>query len=353
MKISIYPLQSGYYQVSYRHPISGKRTRKRFSSKKEAKLYGQNIERKWLKGELNQFSESLVSELIEQHLERCPDSKLTKRKITFVAFYDHFGHYKLKYLTKVELDSWFIKIKKERDYSDRTLSLVKNQLSHFFRYLEDEGLISSSPLAKIRFKRFVPPKRPRIVMSIDEIQTLLKNAETFSPDKLYPFLATVAHTGARKQEITGLNREDINFETGLIHLKKTKNGRERFIRMSPQLTEILRHHLTTHDQQPVFITKAQGVVGRHCEFERLIVKFRAFFPMKQNNWTLHALRHSFAYNFLKLGGQMYQLQAILGHRSIDVTVDLYGQLQAQDIPCPSPYEDDFQPTQNNQCRTRS
>ena len=37
---------------------------------------------------------------------------------------------------------------------------------------------------------------------------------------------------------------------------------------------------------------------------------------------------------------MYQLQAILGHRSIDVTVDLYGQLQAQDVDCPSPYEMD-------------
>lgn len=35
---------------------------------------------------------------------------------------------------------------------------------------------------------------------------------------------------------------------------------------------------------------------------------------------------------------MYQLQAILGHRSIDVTVDLYGQLEAQCVACPSPYE---------------
>ncbi len=29
--------------------------------------------------------------------------------------------------------------------------------------------------------------------------------------------------------------------------------------------------------------------------------------------------------------QMYQLQAILGHKSISMTIDLYGQLKATDI----------------------
>jgi site-specific recombinase XerD len=48
-------------------------------------------------------------------------------------------------------------------------------------------------------------------------------------------------------------------------------------------------------------------------------------------WTCHDLGHSFAHNFLKRGGQMYQLQAILGHRQIRITLDLYGQLSAVDL----------------------
>ena len=58
----------------------------------------------------------------------------------------------------------------------------------------------------------------------------------------------------------------------------------------------------------------------------------------QKNWGCHSLRHSFAFNYLRKGGQMYQLQAILGHRSIQMTVDLYGQIQAKDIERPSPYD---------------
>ena len=69
-----------------------------------------------------------------------------------------------------------------------------------------------------------------------------------------------------------------------------------------------------------------------------MIKFKVYFPIENKDWGSHSLRHSFAYNFLKKGGNMYQLQAILGHRSIDVTVDLYGQLQAQDVENPSPYE---------------
>ncbi|MBI2519021.1 MAG: tyrosine-type recombinase/integrase [Bdellovibrio sp.] len=56
------------------------------------------------------------------------------------------------------------------------------------------------------------------------------------------------------------------------------------------------------------------------------------------DWRMHDLRHSFAYNYLLNGGEMYQLQAILGHKSIKMTVDLYGKLQAQDIKNPSPYK---------------
>jgi hypothetical protein len=34
---------------------------------------------------------------------------------------------------------------------------------------------------------------------------------------------------------------------------------------------------------------------------------------------------------------MYQLQAILGHKTITQTVDNYGRLQAEDVENPSPY----------------
>ncbi|MCB0390721.1 MAG: tyrosine-type recombinase/integrase [Bdellovibrionales bacterium] len=55
-------------------------------------------------------------------------------------------------------------------------------------------------------------------------------------------------------------------------------------------------------------------------------------------WRVHDLRQSFAHNYLKSGGEMYELKAILGHKSIQMTVDLYGNFQAEDVSKVSPYE---------------
>jgi len=79
------------------------------------------------------------------------------------------------------------------------------------------------------------------------------------------------------------------------------------------------------------------MIGRQ-RLQRAMRRFKKHFP-NGKNWGPHALRHSFAFNFLKQGGNMYQLQAILGHKSIDVTVDTYGQIAAQDVENACPYED--------------
>jgi site-specific recombinase XerD len=78
------------------------------------------------------------------------------------------------------------------------------------------------------------------------------------------------------------------------------------------------------------------MVPKHI-IERNLNAFKEFYSINKN-WGAHSLRHSFAYNFLKKGGNMYQLQAILGHKSINVTIDVYGQLAAQDVESVSPYE---------------
>jgi site-specific recombinase XerD len=55
-------------------------------------------------------------------------------------------------------------------------------------------------------------------------------------------------------------------------------------------------------------------------------------------WRCHDLRHSFSFNFLKRGGDMYALKAMLGHQSIQLTVDLYGHFTAEHVERVSPYE---------------
>jgi len=346
IKPTIYGLQDGSFQVSFTNPTTGKRKRYTRDTEKAAKILRDEIERKLRLKQFAYFSDAYVGELIEQHLRDFPDSKFRERQNMFKSFYDEFAAVKIGAVDANALRRWFAKIKLENDYSDRTLNAIKTQINFLFRDLVEQELMESSPLDKIWFKRKPPPKRPRVVMSVDEVKTILTNAQRFSPTVLFPYLSTVAHTGGRRKEIVRLNRGDINFDTGLVHFKHTKNGHERWVRMSPTVQEVIRENLNNHNLDPLIVKDGKRI-DHHGEIERLMDKFKMYFPMHDQKWGSHSLRHSFAYNFLLRGGKMYQLQAILGHRSIDVTIDLYGQLQAQTIECPSPYENNFNKEKDN------
>lgn len=74
----------------------------------------------------------------------------------------------------------------------------------------------------------------------------------------------------------------------------------------------------------IFLSQKGTQLGRYQvegTIESLQKKYRGM-----KGWRCHDLRNSFAYNYLKRVGEMYALKAILGHKSIQLTVDLYRSL---------------------------
>lgn len=132
-----------------------------------------------------------------------------------------------------------------------------------------------------------------------------------------------------------LKWSEVNFATKYITFLETKNGASRHIKMSVNLEEYLFNLFQRRQGEYVF-TNENGNQLNRMKVQRMINAFKEAHPM-QKDWNYHALRHSFAFNFLKNGGDMYKLKAILGHKTIAMTVDLYGDLRAEDIEDPSPY----------------
>ncbi len=335
-EVKIYKTGDGLFQTKFLDPKTGRRKRKRFQSLKEAKGHKCEVETRHQTKGTSAFSDLRVAQGLKIFLEKFPNSNIRERKNHFTDFVEHFGNHRISELDPNDLQEWYSNRKSKLNLSERTMNHVRTQFFGFFEFLVDGDYIRQNPMRKIRFKRHDNPRRSRVVLSIDEVLELLKNAKTFSPTILYPYLYTVAHTGARRSEILRLQRQDVDLKTGLIHLKKTKNCHERFVRMSPSLQKQLTEQLESHKLSNVLLNNEGGPLLR-SELSKLINKFKHYFP-NDKTWGSHSFRHSFAYNFLKKGGEMYQLQAILGHRGIQTTIDLYGQLQAQDIENPSPYE---------------
>jgi integrase len=151
---------------------------------------------------------------------------------------------------------------------------------------------------------------------------------------VYPFLFTLAYTGARREEVRLLKWDHIDFENGLMTFKDTKSGLDRTIRMGPTLSAFLQSLPRISDW--VCMSQFGWLLSRSQIDENIEILQRRHPAMKR--WRCHDLRHSFAFNFLKRGGDMYALRAILGHKTIQLTVDLYGHFSSEHVRNVSPYE---------------
>lgn len=164
----------------------------------------------------------------------------------------------------------------------------------------------------------------------DELQKLLKRpttTESFVEWRCWAAVNTFLATGIRASTLVNLKIGDLDFENDTIHLSKLKNRKQQMVPMSQSLKAALNIYLKlwdwdnddylfpTNDGKQMPVTCMGGSIRRY-NISRGVTKT-----------SLHLFRHTFAKNYILAGGGMAQLQAILGHSTLDMTrkyVNLYG-----------------------------
>jgi len=333
-KVQITKLRNGKFQVAFVNPLTQKRIRKRFNTIEEAKQFEKEVEVLFSKTKLEHLQYLTIGELMQMHFEMVPSTRVDSRKPAFDSFMDNFSNVQIGNLSPNVLKSWLHDLKIKHDYAEITVAHIKGALNHFFNFLIDEGIIGKSPLDFYKINRSSPPKNPRVFLTKEEIKDILGKAKEFSPNFLYPYFMALVHTGARRAEIIALEWKDVDLINNTLRIVDAKGGTQRPVKMSPPLRKLIETLPRTSKQ--VFCNPGGEKIGR-SQLQRHIMSFQYVYP-HHKKWGLHSFRHSFAYNFLKNGGQMYELMAVLGHKSISLTIDLYGKLRSEDIEDPSPYK---------------
>jgi len=175
-------------------------------------------------------------------------------------------------------------------------------------------------------------QKPRVIMTEDELREMLERLSVLDYE-VYRVIYVLCHTGARKNEIRPLKWSQVDFATGFINLHHTKNGEDRSIALNQKLKDFLLD--LSKDHEHVFLNR-KGLLISPWQMDNALAKLQKKYP-NMKKFRCHDLRHSFAFNYLLKGGNMYQLQQILGHKQIGLTVDLYGGLRAKDLKEVSPY----------------
>ena len=129
--------------------------------------------------------------------------------------------------------------------------------------------------------------------------------------------------GCRVSEALELRSADVDLDNLLI----TVHGKGRKAPMSFELRKALFKYrrgegllFTTANGTPWGRIGALRSIKRHC-------RKLGFEPPAR---TLHAIRHTFALNYLRKGGSVFHLQKILGHSTLEMT-RRYANLLTEDL----------------------
>lgn len=332
VKPKIYKLKSGRYQVSYFNASIRKRIRKKFSSCAEADGFVEDLYSKFIVFQSYSSAES-IEIWMRRYLEMNPKAFIVKQGNPLMqSFLKTFGHVPAMSVSHESLLPWLEGFQQERKLSSKTMPNIKSAINQFFQFIVDSKSLAANPMVEIKTIAGLPSK-DRTVLTESEIEILLQKIKAASPDLIYPVVFLLAHTGARLGEIQNLMWKEVHFELGAIQLLRTKNGDDRLIQISQDVLSFLKTLPMINDSVTVSQYQKAWTSGQYRkQFNKIRSKIRF-----EKYWCNHVLRHSFATNYLKSGGDMLKLQKILGHKTLQMTVDLYGQIQSSDVFDVSPF----------------
>ncbi len=179
----------------------------------------------------------------------------------------------------------------------------------------------------------------RYLRTEDEIQRLLRAARD-EGEMTYILYSTAIYTGMREGELAGLRWDDVNFDHRLITVQRsyagpTKAGDVRHVPILDALLSTLRDWRLRHPGKYVFTN--QG--GRPFlpsarifqETLQRVLRAAGFQDIEINGKlehyiVFHSLRHTFASHWVMRGGDLFKLQKILGHKTVQMTMR-YAHLQ--------------------------
>lgn len=169
----------------------------------------------------------------------------------------------------------------------------------------------------------------KIIVTPGEVQSLYKATDS-TPLGLrdMAMLSLYYGCGLRRSEGIGLQTDDIRFDKNLVHVRKSKNFKERLVPMTWSICISVQNYLDygrpilekNVSEKAFFINRRGGRVtgGQlYARFKRLLIT-SGIYDHKPGA-GLHTLRHSIATHLLQAGMKLEDISRFLGHRSLEST----------------------------------
>lgn len=226
---------------------------------------------------------------------------------------------------------------KAKGLAPKTVNSVLSVLRNIFDYAEREKVIATADIKDISVKQ---PQKPMRILSIDEQQRLSRYLQE-NLSACFLGILLCLYTGLRIGEICALKWKDICISEQYLFVRQTMQriqveGLEKkktkvviqspksdcSIRKIPIPDEIMQLLIPFKEKDEAFLLT--GMVHNFIEPRNLENHFKAAAQKCGiEDINFHALRHTFATRCVEFGFDIKSLSEILGHASVNITLNRY------------------------------
>lgn len=326
--------------------------------KKEA----QRIANEWLatlnaEAELmpNVGKEKTVDKIYTEYLKHQLDTGEIEKSTYSNSLYSYnkyikpyLGDYIFALIDKTVINSWLTKLY-QQGLSQNTIHTTYARLKKVYNYFYNNGDLKSDPFKGVKMPKKGEAKTTHLTNEqMDNVLTAVYlDYEPHNP--MYVGVLLAFYAGLRRGEICGLRWSDIDFYKHTITVRSavgvssgeelgdyTKNPKNkssnRTFPMLPQLEQALKERKILIDPHDNWF-----VVGEEEQFMRPQQYNRLFSEFVERNKLVdaygkkivpHGLRHNFATVGIRAGMDIASLALMMGHASRAMTLDTYGDANA-------------------------
>lgn len=219
--------------------------------------------------------------------------------------------------------------------SEATVANYFRSLRAFWSWIVTEGVLDSSP-----FEGMPPPKVPKKLIQPftgDQLRKLLDAASrTLAPRRDVALVLLLLDTGMRVGEVISLTVGDVDMQRRCATVKG-KGGKVREVYWSPPTGRAILAYLRDRfDTDPIaeesLFVSTRGK-GQDCGLtqwgvRQVLERLEKAAGISGVRCSPHTFRHTFALEFLKSGGNQFDLIRLLGHEDIGTTKRYVNQAQS-------------------------
>ena len=337
-------------------PKTGKRkltTRRGFKTKKEAQRVAEELEKQVREGIIDNDKVTFEEVFNEWWATHVKTIKPSTQNAKLVQFNKHvlprFGKIKLKDISKSYCQRMMDEVAEHMNTYSAALD-VKIQANLVFKYALKQDYIQRNPLQHVvipkKDESFLAKEDERNYWTKEEVNHFLELVkEHHYHYHHYIMFYLLIYTGMRKGELIALEWDDIDLDEKTIRINKTlffKDGKEIFqttkkesstrtISITNDDVELLKKWEVK--QKAIFLEKGirkkiKYVVCRddlrpirRVTPNDVLRSFIRRFDLQKIN--VHGLRHTHASLLFEAGASIKEVQARLGHKDIQTTMNVY------------------------------